>query len=692
MSKAVHAHQPAQDVSPLMSSLGTWLAYIVLLALVFFGTTLAEPIRSWPYSIPAQQDSIYQSPNRIDPAPRETDAGRWVIPLTEVMQRTYDISGQKSYWVLGTSILGRPELDPDAMGMGSISQRYPSMLSGLYTTRLMFDGSGLGLNGENGILVEERKGIPTDTPITDLNWERPAFSGNALRLEFKRLVTDSVTFELGLASHSDVDSKEYSYANVTHSPYFALGRDSSQIPFAGRNIAMNSMHIQPMVTTRFGLGKAYAKINFFSLENADNTNHKVLLDTTDKSIRTFQVDPYTIDIEATTYGAGLELYPIRNLTLSADFTYGNHQIEEDSLPHYISGTKEYVDTAGINRIDTLYYDTTKIVNYESMLGNFGIAYHTMLNPAIRFKYEFLNTDHTKSDDTKKKYFQDREIGYLELSDTLWKKIFFRTQTGMQRNSSVLDSTEMAKAYSFDVTALLPYHLKLNASFRHDNKFPDVAQIKMDEFGRLAFHRIDLKTEERDRAAFNLAWQKREIFYGLGFRKESAENLIKPRWVKWGHVDTTNTIDEVFKYTNIPEASSLDWMLQFGFRLGNWKFYIERGQTLERETQLIDTPELYYKGSIHWQNRFVFDRLGVSIRVDWQWFGDRYDCTINEDGNPELEHMKKYLALDFEARMQILQFELYSRIENFNHSIYMPESGYTPEGLRFAYGIVWTFRN
>ena len=120
--------------------------------------------------------------------------------------------------------------------------------------------------------------------------------------------------------------------------------------------------------------------------------------------------------------------------------------------------------------------------------------------------------------------------------------------------------------------------------------------------------------------------------------------------------------------------------------------MNRGRVLDRKDKLSDTPELYYKGSIHWQNRFVENRLGVSVRVDWQWFDHRYDCTINELGEPELELMKHYLALDFEARMQILSFELYNRIENFNHSIYMPASGYTPEGLRFAYGIVWTFRN
>lgn len=668
------------------------LRLLLFAVLAFIAFANAEVIHPTKYRQPAPSDSLFQTPWGPDPAPRETDAGRWVLPLREVMQRTYDLSGQKSEWVLGTSILGSPEPDADILGIGSLSRRYPSKLAGLYTTRLGYDGSALGLNGENGILFEQRKGIPVDTPITDLNWERPAFSGNALRLEFRRLVTDSVTLDLGLASHSDVDSKEYSYTNVTHSPYFSLGRDSTQIPFGGRNIAMNSMHIQPMLTWRFGLGKAYVKMNYFDLHNADNPNHKVLLDTLDWSIRNFQADPYTIDISTVTYGAGLELYLTRKLTFSTDFTYGNHEIEEDSLPHFVSGVKEYQDTLGRTLQDTLYYDTTKLVNYETMLGSFGIAYHTLLNPAIRLKYEFINADHTGSDDIKREHQQDREVGYIEMSDTLWRRLMFRTQSGMQRNSSVRDSVDYAQAYSIDATALLPFHLRLSGSIRHDNKFPDVDQIRFDEMGRLAFHRKDLKYEERTRMATNIGWQMRNVFYGIGLHKEHVDNLIKPRWVKWGYVDSTNTLDEVYTWTNIDHVETFDWMFQVGFGLGNWRFYLERGQVLDRSRRLLDTPELYYKGSIHWQNRFVFDRLGVSIRVDWQWFNDRYDCTIGEHGGPELEHLKKYLALDFEARMQILQFELYSRIENFNHSIYMPESGYTPEGLRFAYGIVWTFGN
>lgn len=675
-------------------------SFAIFAALVLFLATsvFADIQKPNKYELPAAQDSVFQSPWTIDPAPRETDAGRWVLPLREVMQRTYDISGQKSEWLLGTSILGNPELDPYAMGISQLTRRYPSKLAGLYTTRLGYDGSTLTLNGENGILFEERKGVAVDTPVVDVNWERPAFSGNALRLEFRRLVTDSVTLDLGVSSHSTINSKEFSYVNVAHSPYFALGRDSTQIPFGGRNIAMNSMHIQPMLTWRFGFGKAYAKMNYMDLRNADEPNHKVIIDSLDPSIRRFQTNYYVIDMKTRTYGAGAEFYPIKNLTLSTDISYGNHEIKEDSLPKFTKSVNNFIDTNGIARSDTSYTDTKSKVNHETILGSFGVSYKTLLNPMLKFDYEFLNTEVNKENIGKRKYFQDREVGYLQLSDTLFGALMFRVQAGGQRNSSLLNKVDIEPAMSVDAFVLLPRNFNLSTSWRHDNKFPDVGQLKIHETGRLAIPNENLDFEKRNRGTMNLNWQKRDVFYGLGFRFENVEDLIKPNWVKMGRqwlyngfVDAETTIDDAFKWQNIDNVKSIDWMFQVGFRLGNWKFYLERGETLERSKKLIDTPELYYKGSIHWQNRFVFDRLGVSVRVDWQWFGDRYDCTIN-NGFVELEKMEHYLALDFEARMQILQFELYSRIENFNHSIYMPESGYTPEGLRFAYGIVWTFGN
>lgn len=658
------------------------------------------------YTLPTPQDSIFETVNGPDPAPRETDAGRWVIPLREVMQRTYDVSGQKSEWVLGTSILGSPELHMRSLGIGTLSKRYPSKLAGIYTTRLSYDASTLALNGENGILFEERHGIPVDTPITDINWERGAFEGNALRLEFRRLVTDSVTLDLGVSSHSDMLSKPYEYQPVTHSPFFALGRDSTEIPFGGRNIDMNSMHLQPIVTWRFGFGKAFFKINYLSLDNADNTTHKVLLDTLDPTVRKFQTDPYRIIIETRTYGGGVEFYPVKGLTLGTEIHYGNHEIDLRGLSRIRNGMDTTYNEDDLPVIKVNYYDTSKVRNYETILGSFDARYNMFLNPKIHFEYEFLNTEETGNDKKKREYYQDREIGYAEVSDTLFGKALFRIQAGLQRNSSLLNTVDFAPAFSVDGTYLLPYHLMASASYRHDNKFPDVNHIKLVETGRIAFPNEDLKHEVRDRATANIVWQKRDVFYGLGLRYEHANNLIKPSWAVKGGLDTTYTYDELFdttyadvadsvksafRYENLDHAHTLDWLMQVGFRLGNWKFYLERGQKITR-TKLIDTPSLYYKGSIHWQNRFVKDRLGVSVRVDFQWFNNRFDCTINEKGEPELVQLKKYLAMDFEARMQILSFELYNRIENFNHSIYMPESGYTPEGLRFAYGIVWTFGN
>ena len=674
----------------------------------------ADVIHARRYVLPTPQDTIFETPNAPDPAPRETDAGRWVIPLREVMQRTYDVSGQKSEWVLGTSILGSPELPATALGIGSLSKRYPSKLAGIYTTRLSFDASTLALNGENGILFEERHGIPIDTPITDVNWERGPFEGNALRLEFRRLITDSVTLDLGVASHSNLLSKPYEYQPVTHSPYFALGRDSTQIPFGGRNIAMNSMHFQPIVTWRFGTGKAFFKINYLNIDNADNTTHQVLLDTLDPTVRKFQTDPYRIIIETRTYSGGVEFYPIKDLTLGTEIHYGNHEMDMRKFPK-IRKSIDTVYNDDVPSITISYYDTSKVRNYETILGNFDARYNMFLNPRIHFEYEFVNTSETGNEKKKKEYFQDREIGYAEVSDTLFGKALFRVQAGMQRNSSLLDSVEFAPAFSMDGTYLLPHNLMASASYRHDNKFPDVSHLKLIETGRVSFPNEDLKYEIRDRATANIVWQKRDVFYGLGLRYEHANNLIKPSWAVHRRIDTTFTdtsyvvdyetgetrdttissvndsLGSVFRYENLDHAHSLDWIMQIGFRLWNWKFYFERGQRITR-SKLIDTPSLYYKGSIHWQNRFVQDRLGVSVRLDFQWFNNRTDCTINEKGEPELVELNHYLAMDFEARMQILSFELYSRIENFNHSIYMPESGYTPEGLRFAYGIVWTFGN
>ena len=135
----------------------------------------------------------------------------------------------------------------------------------------------------------------------------------------------------------------------------------------------------------------------------------------------------------------------------------------------------------------------------------------------------------------------------------------------------------------------------------------------------------------------------------------------------------------------------------GISIGNWQLYLEREQSLAKENRPIDVTDLYYKGYIRWSDKFVKNRLGVSVAFNFTWFGNRYDLQVTEDEETEKEvlevvELKHYLALNFEARMRILTFSLYTRIDNLNHSLYEPAAGYRPEGIRFLYGITWSFDN
>ena len=134
------------------------------------------------------------------------------------------------------------------------------------------------------------------------------------------------------------------------------------------------------------------------------------------------------------------------------------------------------------------------------------------------------------------------------------------------------------------------------------------------------------------------------------------------------------------------SHELFWRL--GFELGNWRFYAERGKKILREP-VLNVPARYYKGAVYWSNRFVQERLKVSVQFDADWFGDRWDYGLENDRTAAPINLKKYLWLNFKSSMQIQNFNIYTKIENMNHSIMEPEAGYTPPGIRFAYGIEWS---
>jgi outer membrane cobalamin receptor len=234
---------------------------------------------------------------------------------------------------------------------------------------------------------------------------------------------------------------------------------------------------------------------------------------------------------------------------------------------------------------------------------------------------------------------------------------------------------------------------LSGTFREDVRYPDIDELKLYNRARYAYPNASLKEEERIRMTGDMKWNPGGIVYGVGLRYEYVDNPIKQRWVTGKGLESIETASQ---WINLDYAEALDWYVAAGFSIGNWQLYLEREQSLSKQNRPIDVTNLYYKGYIRWSDKFVKNRLGVSVAFNFTWFGNRYDLQMTEDENGkemlEVIELKHYLALNFEARMRILTFSLYSRIDNLNHSLYEPAAGYRPEGVRFLYGITWSFDN
>ncbi len=614
-------------------------------------------------------------------AVEELSTARKGAATPEIAERTYDLEGQKAEWILGTSLFGSPDLDFRSAGISSPTRRLPSKLAGIFTFPLAYDATQLSMFGENGIMKENfARGIPVDTPTTKILWERYAFNGNAFGLDFRRILLDSIELDIGMASYSNDSSKAFRYQDVTHQPFFALGRDSSQIPFSGRNVQMNTTHFKPSVSWYLPKGRITAGLSYLVVENDDVPPYAYIQDSTDYSDITYLESPFNTELRSFTYGIRGEFRPASPLKIGASLFTGEHEISYDSLPNLVKGIRDSVTEKGTTVQDTTWYGVTDNLKYETYNGDGFVAFDLPLHPAFRMEYEFTEAN--------SRYKQDRELYYLELRDD-FSAFDFRLQGGALRNSNLFDSVEVARMASAVAALHLPGHVDLKGSFRHDTRFPDIDELKIFNRGRYAYPNEGLQPEERTRMTADLEWNPGGIFYGIGLRYEYAKNPIKQRWVTGSGLES---IETAFQWINLYDEEALDWRVATGIALGNWQFSVERGAALAKQNRPIDVAGLYYKGAVRWADKFVKNRLGVSVAFDFTWFGNRSDLQMTEADTLEIVELKHYLALNFEARMRILSFSLYTRIDNLNHSLYEPASGYRPEGVRFLYGITWSFDN
>jgi len=587
----------------------------------------------------------------------ETSISRYARSEYGMLSKEYDMEGGRAYWIDGISIMGLPDAGADIMGFSEPAKRLPLGFSGLYAPPPVYERYGLSLNSSNGNLVFRENYNPIDTPATVLLWERYGLDGNALTMNFNRLLLDSVVFSLGLASHSTSKSGFFSYSDVVQQLYTGtLKRDSSNVPLEGRNLAYNSIHFVPAITWVFPRSSFTAQMSHLYLNNDDATRDLIKKSDIGYSI-SFLQPPYKIKGDASFY----------RFLWNYDF-----------LPNWkLSLSHRFADMDILDK-------------HTAQTGEARIAHKTFLNPYININYEYLRNEDSS-------FYQDRQLAMLGIKDTLWR-IAFSGQSGLQRNASAFDSVDFAPALYLGATLFLPWHLQLSTFFQKDTRFPDMHETRTLREGRIMHPNMNLKSEKRQRNETNIEYRlSKHFFYALGFRYEIAQNAIKPFWAvpRYDLLDSLPA-DSAFRWANAHQIESNELFWRIGFELGNWRFYGEQGKTILR-TPIRDVPSRYYKGMAFWSNRFVEDRLKVTCQFDADWFGDRWDYGLESAKDLEGDSLtviarpiklKKYLSLNFKSTMQIQNFILYMRMENMNHSLMEPEVGYTPPGVRFAYGIGW----
>ncbi|GHV17416.1 hypothetical protein AGMMS49938_18170 [Fibrobacterales bacterium] len=609
---------------------------------------------------------------------RETQLSRYARGENGVLSKEYDFEGGRAYWINGISILGLPDVYAGVMGISSPALRLPLGFAGLYTLPPNYERYGLSLNASNGKITESHRPTPLDTPTTALLWERYGFDGNALRLDFNRALLDSIGFSLGISSHSVSSSGLFNYTDVVHNLFTGtLGRDSGSVPFTGRNLGYNSIHLVPAVTWYMPNSSIKAKFSYLFLDDEDATRDIFSKNSSGTSIN-FPKAPYNIYGSATFYELGWNYRFLPAWELKAA-----HRIAQQEFKYSSSDTNF----------------TTVKEKFDAQSGEVEIAHKTFLNPYWQVNYEFLESPASDNNESET-LSQDRELFLLGIRDTLWR-VAFKGETGLQRNSSVFDKADFSPAIFGGITLALPYRLSLNGNFQKDTRYPDLNENSLFRVGRVTFPNPNLKPETRTRWETNLTYsskygdeaerKSKAVFYQLGFRYEEAQNLIMPYWAI-PRIKLLDSIaaDSAFMWANAKYARNNEVYFRVGFPLGNWIFYAEHGKTISR-SKLINIPSRYWKGAIYWSNRFVENRLKVSTQFDADWFGNRYEYGIT-DTLARPNRLKHYLSLNFKAAMQIQDFTLYSRIENMNHSLMEPAVGYAPAGIRFAYGIEWQLRD
>lgn len=577
-----------------------------------------------------------------------------------------DLPGSRAHWQLGTSILGMPDFYSPNSSFLLASNRNPMQLAGVgVSEQLLWKPYAIGFQGENGLAMAPAYRLAEstiDTPLVHIQWEQAAFEGNTLEMNFKRKLLDSLFFEIYLLTQSTDSSGEFRYQAITHQPYLGtLGRDSSSLPLAGRNLSFDGFLISPLFEWQGTQNWFQLQATLFRLKNDEASRYQVL-GTSDDPIfhdAPFRVTQKHSAISGHAGGQSHSLqWEIHHHWVS--FQNAERDTSDESLNPVTEGNQHW----GEMQVQHTAYPLFAILHYDSRQFPQWFDGNQLVNWEL---------------------WEDQQQFGLKWDDTS----LVTSEIALTRNSSSFDQQKFSPSFSLNAHKDFKDILFASAYYKTQTRFPAVEETRFASLNRTHYPNSLLAAERQHSIESELRWKQPMFSLSSNIRYDFVHQPIRLGWMD--QKKDILSAEKAFTYRNVADLEDLSYGIWGGLQLGNWKLNLSTQRTFFRNRHSPE-PLRIYKSSLQWDHQAVNGKLGIHLLWDSQWKASTEDFALANESTAYRIQIPHHYLLNFTARMQILDFGLYTRIENLNHMRITHESGYSPPGVTFRYGIEWILKD
>ncbi len=553
------------------------------------------------------------------------------------------------------------------------------------------------------------KTSPLDTPFTQIFWERGALELNVFQLDFKRNLSRRVYASLEMSSYAS-SQIEYDYPFQAHQlalSGFGIGklfgidvmtRDSSDLVITGNSLASNVFGIQPSIGVQLGDNHAL-EFSFLHFRNKSQFPYPGFTEIEHE----FYTEKNQIPEDKEHLERSLQfLYRGKFLGVNWDLQANQNwwenfesalwPVEEDSTEAFLeySGQSQFLNLNASRKFGA--FTPSLFVRAQNLLvkaplhfGSFGSWENS--------GYKSQNTEG----------FEDWEVMGAGLH-YIYSLMELDVSAGAHRLSNMENKKEIVYGHNGKMKIDLPYGFEIKYINSFEPGFPHWKLQYLPNAKLLRMAQDDLLPEKIREQGVHVDWMHNRLSGGIHFYSQYIED---PLWNKtpFSNFREAGDWDLAVAHNGVEQSREL-----IGYwaevKFGNWKKSLEHhirvhtnlrekvSHPLFRSDTDINKSEPSYllKGSLEWENRFVFNRLRVNTQWNWEYWPLRYGYIITSPGTVELERLNPYLALDFLASMQIRSFKLIAQVKNFYHQRYAIQPGSHPEGINMRWGVQWSFKN